>query len=70
MQDERRAKEEAAAKVATLEARLTALEAEKLAQAEEHVQEMRTLESNLNAAHAWKQVSAQHHVAHWMFKEA
>ncbi len=56
--------------MATMEARLTALEDEKLAEAERHTREMRTLESDLNAAHAGKQVSTQRHIAHWMFKEA
>ncbi|DBA89691.1 TPA: hypothetical protein ACH3X2_004582 [Trebouxia sp. C0005] len=56
LQDEKRAREEAEARVATMEARLTTLEAEKVAEAEKHSREMRTLESNLNAAHAGKQV--------------
>lgn len=47
-----------------MEARLTTLEAEKVAEAEKHSREMRTLESNLNAAHAGKQVSTQRHIAH------
>lgn len=53
-----------------MEARLTALEDEKLAEAERHTREMRTLESDLNAAHAGKQVSTQQHIAHCMFMEA
>ena len=62
IQAEVRAKEEAEARLATLEARIAALEAEKVAEAEKHNRDMRTLESNLNAAHAGKQVSTQQQV--------
>ena len=70
IQAEVRAKEEAEARLATLGARIAALEAEKVAEAEKHNRDMRTLESNLNAAHAGKQVSTQQQVAHCLFKEA
>ena len=68
-QDERRARKEAEARVATVEAQLRTLEDSKVAEAEKHAQEMRTLESTLNAAHAGKKVSTQQHIAHCMFMD-
>ncbi len=70
VQDERRAREEAEARVATMEAQLRALEDEKVAEAEKHAREMRTMEYNLSAANAGKQVNMQQHIAHCTFKEA
>ncbi|DBB12118.1 TPA: hypothetical protein ACH3X3_006229 [Trebouxia sp. C0006] len=61
LQDERRARKEAEARVATVEAQLRTLEDSKVAEAEKHAQEMRTLESTLNAAHAGKKVQEVQH---------